>query len=94
MIRINCPYCGLRDHSEFRYGGDGSIIYPPVEGDAEDWQQAVFERKNIKGVQWETWHHVLGCRAWLLVERDTLTHDISSVRLAHEGMQSLLSTKP
>ncbi|NBQ83840.1 MAG: sarcosine oxidase subunit delta, partial [Alphaproteobacteria bacterium] len=22
MIRIDCPFCGLRDHSEFSYGGD------------------------------------------------------------------------
>ena len=28
MIRIKCPYCGERDHSEFTYGGDGTIVYP------------------------------------------------------------------
>jgi len=90
MIRIPCPYCGERDHSEFSYGGDGSIIYPPLDAPAEDWVKAVFERENIRGVQTETWHHVNGCRMWLLVERDTMTHEIHSVRAAHGGMQAVL----
>ena len=28
MIRIPCPYCGVRDHSEFRYGGDAGKPRP------------------------------------------------------------------
>ena len=36
MIRIKCPYCGERDHSEFSYGGDGSIIYPALEASADE----------------------------------------------------------
>ena len=31
MIRINCPFCGLRDHSEFTYGGDATIEYPALD---------------------------------------------------------------
>ena len=27
MLRINCPFCGERDHSEFTYGGDATVIY-------------------------------------------------------------------
>ncbi|MEM7222926.1 MAG: sarcosine oxidase subunit delta [Pseudomonadota bacterium] len=85
MIRIRCPFCGERDHSEFTYGGDGSIVYPALDAPMEDWVKAVFERENPRGRQLETWHHTSGCRAWLLVERDTMTHEIFSVRLAHEG---------
>ena len=90
MIRIPCPFCGERDHSEFSYGGDGTIVYPALDAPAEDWLNAIFQRENIRGVQTETWHHVSGCRAWLLVERDTMTHEIHSVRAAHGGVQRVL----
>ena len=90
MIRINCPYCGERDHSEFTYFCDGSVKYPALDASMEDWLQAVFQRENIRGVQTESWHHVNGCRMWLLVERDTMTHEIHSVRVAHPGLQQAL----
>ena len=90
MIRINCPFCGERDHSEFTYGGDGAIIYPPLDASMEEWHDAVFMRENLCGVQLETWHHINGCRMWLLVERDTLSHEIHSVRPAHDGIAAVL----
>lgn len=90
MIRINCPCCGERDHSEFSYGGDASIVYPALDASTEDWHTAVFLRDNIRGVQQETWQHVSGCRMWLIVERDTMTHEIHSVRAAHPGLATML----
>lgn len=90
MIRIKCPFCGERDHSEFTYGGDASIVYPALDASPEEWYDAVFLRENIRGMQSETWHHVNGCRMWLIVQRDTMTHEIRSVRPAHEGMASAL----
>ncbi len=86
MIRIDCPFCGLRDHSEFSYGGDASIEYPPLDAPVKDWHDAVFLRENICGRQSETWQHVQGCRMWLVIERDTMTHEIYSIRPAHPGM--------
>ena len=86
MIRINCPFCGERDHSEFSYGGDASVEYPALDASVEEWTEAVFMRDNIRGSQSETWQHTSGCRSWLIVERDTMTHEIHSVRLAHPGM--------
>ena len=56
MIRINCPYCGERDHSEFTYGGDASVKYPKLDAPKEDWVKAIFLRKNILGKQKENWH--------------------------------------
>lgn len=90
MIRINCPFCGERDHAEFSYGGDASIEYPALDAPVEDWVKAVYERENIRGRQFETWHHQFGCRMWIIVERDTMTHEIHSVRPAHEGMAQAL----
>jgi heterotetrameric sarcosine oxidase delta subunit len=91
MIRINCPFCGERDHSEFGYGGDASIVYPALDAPMEDWHDAIFMRENICGMQAETWHHVNGCRMWLVVERDTMTHQIKSVRPAHGGNAAVLA---
>ena len=90
MIRISCPFCGPRDHSEFSYGGDGSIEYPALDGSVQEWHDAVFLRDNICGVQTETWHHVHGCRMWLKVKRDTLTHEIFDVTPAHPGLAKVL----
>lgn len=90
MIRIDCPYCGERDHSEFTYGGDASVVYPALDASVEAWHEAVYLRENICGMQSETWHHVSGCRMWLVVERDTMTHEIQSVRPAHDGIAKAL----
>ena len=91
MIRINCPFCGERDHSEFSYGGDASVKFPPLDAPAEQWLEAVFQRENIDGVQFETWQHLQGCRMWIVVERDTTNHEIHSVRPAHEGIAQALA---
>ncbi|MCP4470813.1 MAG: sarcosine oxidase subunit delta [Gammaproteobacteria bacterium] len=90
MIIINCPFCGPRDHSEFGYGGDASIDYPALDAPMDEWHDAIFLRENICGMQAETWHHVNGCRMWLIVERDTMTHEIKSVRPAHGGNAAVL----
>ena len=91
MLRIHCPFCGERDHSEFSYGGDASVEYPALDAPAEAWHDAVYLRDNPRGLQAETWQHLHGCRQWLVVERDTLTHEIRSVRLAHDGIADALS---
>ena len=90
MIRINCPFCGPRDHSEFGYGGDASIEYPELSAPMDEWHDAIFLRENICGMQAETWHHTSGCRMWLIVERDTMTHEIKSVRPAHDANAAVL----
>jgi sarcosine oxidase subunit delta len=90
MIRIHCPFCGVRDHSEFSYGGDASVEYPSLDAAVDDWLEAVFERENIDGVQFETWHHLHGCRMWIVVERNTNNHEIHSVRPAHKGVEDAL----
>lgn len=93
MIRIKCPFCGTRDHSEFTYGGDGSIIYPNIDAPKEEWLDAVFQRENTRGMQKETWHHVNGCRMWLIVERDTVTHKIKTVKPAHPWYREMTGIK-
>ena len=86
MLRITCPHCGERDHVEFGYGGDATIQYPALDNkDEEAWFRAVYLRRNPRGPHKELWQHVNGCREWLVVERDTLSHEIFSVTLAREA---------
>jgi len=91
MLRIHCPFCGERDHSEFAYGKDATVTYPPLDASLDDWHDAVFLRDNLRGAQTETWQHIHGCRQWLIVERDTVTHRIHSVRAAHPGVAQVLA---
>ena len=85
MLRIPCPYCGVRDHTEFSYGGDATVIMPPIElEDTEAWFDYVYLRDNPRGAHREYWQHTNGCRQWLVVERDTLSHVICGARPARE----------
>ena len=85
MLRINCPFCGLRDHHEFTYGGDASVSRPALsDSSMEAWYRYVFVRTNPAGWMQEYWQHTGGCRAWLVVSRDTRTHEIGTTRLARD----------
>jgi heterotetrameric sarcosine oxidase delta subunit len=85
MLRIKCPECGERDYTEFHYGGDASKGRP-AHGttDRASWHDYVFVFGNPKGRHREFWHHALGCRQWLVLERDTSTNVVVGSRLAHE----------
>ena len=91
MIRIKCPYCGERDHSEFSYGGDASINYPNLDAPQEDWVKAIFFRDNIKVFKKETWHHINGFISWLEIERSTITHEIKSIKACHPELQKMFN---
>jgi heterotetrameric sarcosine oxidase delta subunit len=79
MLLIPCPWCGPRDETEFRYGGQAHIAHPP-EPDALDdaaWAEYVFLRDNPKGWLRERWVHSSGCRRWFNVIRHTVTYEIA-----------------
>jgi sarcosine oxidase subunit delta len=77
-MRINCPCCGERDVSEFAYLGDGTVVRPAptVEDAASRFFEYVYVRRNPAGPHHEYWYHAMGCRCWLLVTRNTVTHEI------------------
>ena len=87
MLRIPCPFCGPRDHTEFVYEGDATVAYPALDASEDAWFEAVFLRENPRGPHEEMWHHTQGCRCLLVVERDTLTHEITGARFAHPGLK-------
>jgi heterotetrameric sarcosine oxidase delta subunit len=81
---LHCPVCGSREEDEFVYGGDATILRPthPQELSDKDWTDFVYIRTNPKGAHREFWFHRFGCRRWLTVERDTVTHKIGAIRLS------------
>ncbi len=81
MLLIECPWCGLREESEFRCGGEADIVRPVDPGTLSDaeWADYLFMRANPKGRHRERWVHEYGCRRWFNVERDTVTHEILAV---------------
>ena len=79
---IPCPVCGKRDHGEFTYCGDATVVRPDIaDSDPAHWAAFVYDRGNPRGPHAEHWHHVHGCRHWLQVTRDTLTHDVHDARI-------------
>jgi methylglutamate dehydrogenase subunit B len=89
-VNIVCPVCGERDYTEFRYGGDASKTRPPHgTTDARTWHDYVFLFENPRGPHLEFWQHVLGCRQWLVLERDTSSNQVGISRLAREAAGSM-----
>lgn len=81
---IKCPYCGERPSEEFTYLGDASLTRPAGD-DFDAWYDYVYLRHNVKGRMREYWHHGGGCRSWLVVERDTATHEVFAVAAARDA---------
>lgn len=79
---IPCPHCGPRDVGEFTYGREAAKQRPdPANASPEDWNAYVFYRDNPRGRHVEYWHHGQGCRLWLKVTRDTVTHRIEGAEI-------------
>ncbi len=91
---ITCPLCGERDYTEFRYGGDANKVRP-AQGvaDLNAWHDYVFLFDNLKGAHREYWQHVLGCRQWLVVERNTATNQVTACRFADKRAVGEAATK-
>lgn len=81
-MRIVCPFCGERELGEFTYLGDAKPQRPAADAGEDAVYDYVYLRDNVAGVMSEHWYHGGGCRAWLKVTRNTLTHKISAVEPA------------
>ncbi|MBV2360317.1 sarcosine oxidase subunit delta [Thalassococcus sp. CAU 1522] len=76
-MRIPCPICGTRDRREFYYKGAASMLDRPApDAGAAVWDAYLHLRDNPAGRTRDLWHHEAGCGAWLVVERDTVTHEV------------------
>lgn len=93
MLRINCPWCGERNMVEFTYGGDATHTAPELSDNTTEAEyfEHVYLRNNPCGLHLEYWHHVNGCRQWLKVRRNTLTHEILEAGAANTVFASEMS---
>jgi len=80
MLLIHCPFCGPRDQTEYSYGGDATLQRPtdPAALSDQAWGEYLNVRDNPAGLHDEMWQHAQGCRRWIAVRRNTLTHEIVS----------------
>ena len=82
-MRITCPSCGARDAQEVSYLGAADPVRPDgmaaTEAAMADY---VYLRDNPAGPHRELWYHGAGCRSWLVVTRNTRTHEILAVEPA------------
>ena len=85
MLTIPCPHCGMRDETEFLNGGEAAMRPERPEDLSDDeWSAWLFTHDNPRGPLDERWFHAFGCRRWLVLRRDTVTHAISDVRTMSE----------
>jgi methylglutamate dehydrogenase subunit B len=84
MIVIPCPHCRQRNHDEFSYAGAATGAPPTASAPLAEWNDWVYSRNNPRGPHRELWRHAYGCGAYLLVERDTRTHEVLSAVFAGE----------
>ena len=83
---INHPLLGPRDASEFVYLGDAALIDRPdgMTDGLDSFDAYMHLRDNPAGLHRELWYHEQGDRSWLVVTRNTMTHDIEKVELARD----------
>lgn len=91
MLLISCPFCGPRDETEFRYGGESGIARPASDVSDGVWGDYLFNQRNDKGLHLERWCHSAGCGQWFNIARNTVTHEILAIykmgETAPEGLE-------
>ncbi len=81
-MRILCPNCGDRDIREFYYRGSAQDLNRPnLEDRLSDWHAFLHLRDNTAGEIRDLWYHEKGCNSWLVVTRNTMTHEIIKTEL-------------
>ena len=84
-MRIPCPICGERDSREFTYKGAAvALARPEPDAGDEAWDDYLHLRDNPAGETRDLWYHGAGCTGWLVVTRNTVTHEITAAELASE----------
>jgi heterotetrameric sarcosine oxidase delta subunit len=81
MLLLACPWCGPRDETEFRNGGQAHINVPADADRLSDerWAEYLYMRDNAMGPASERWYHTAGCRRWFNALRDTRTNEILAI---------------
>ena len=54
----------------------------------EDWFDYIYVRDNPRGIHQEYWQHIDGCRSYVKVLRDTVTHEVLKTGLPADDLLS------
>lgn len=91
-MRIRCPYCGERSNDEFTMLGDAdALLARPTDSASQAFHDYAYLRTNPAGQLRELWYHAAGCRRWLVVTRDTRTHEVADVAFASARARDALA---
>ena len=82
MMVLPCPWCGPRNVTEFRYGGEAGQRPPPDAATEQQWRRYLYFHSNPMGLVTETWYHRAGCRCYFQVRRDTATNQVSTAEVS------------
>lgn len=74
MMQINCPWCGLRNATEFKQHGEKPPRPDVATTTREQWHDYLYYRDNAWDVVKELWFHSAGCRQFFMLHRDTFAN--------------------
>jgi heterotetrameric sarcosine oxidase delta subunit len=86
---------GLRDAQEFVYLGAAEMMKRPdgMAAGIPEFHDWLYNRDNPAGEHRELWYHEQGDRSWLVVTRNTVTHEITKVELARDVAKAMGRSK-
>jgi sarcosine oxidase subunit delta len=93
MILVPCPYCGPRNASEFRWGGEIKPRPDPNSATPQQWRDYLYFKRNAAGWITETWCHQAGCGRYFRSERHTVTNEIRATYVGNEPQPASASVK-
>lgn len=81
-MKLPCPLCGSRDRREFYYYGTTDYLdRPDHTADIDALDAHLFLRENPAGRTRDLWYHEQGCGSWMVVTRNTITHEVFGAEL-------------
>lgn len=80
MQQFPCPFCGLRDETEFHFAAEGGKHRPEPAQDVSDkeWSDYLYAANATKGIAQEIWIH-LTCGEFFMMSRDTMSREITNI---------------
>lgn len=90
-MKIPCPLCGSRDRREFYYyGAEDYLTRPDEKASIEELDNHLFLRDNPAGPTRDVWYHEQGCGSWMVVSRNTITHEVTRAELVAARKKGVL----
>ena len=79
MQRFPCPFCGLRNETEFHFAAEAGKARPEPAPEVSDsaWADYLYGQDAPRGSAREVWVH-LTCGEFFVMSRDTVTRDVSA----------------